>query len=110
MSSKYPTPTAEGFYWAKWRIADEGTPEGEQQTPSDSWEVVDVYENSADEKSPEHLRVHVSGQPRSQSLGNFIWGPQVDLPAELAAADAFRNAVNAQIKTALRSGALRRPR
>lgn len=64
----HPTPTAAGFYWAKWRIASPGTPEGEEQTPSDTWEVVDVFVNCNDEDSPEHLLVHVSGQAKGQAI------------------------------------------
>lgn len=80
---KYSTPKSEGFYWAKWRIADDGTPEGDEQTPSDKWEVVDVFVNCVDHTDPEWLRVHVSGQSHGQSIENFIWGPGPLTPPEM---------------------------
>lgn len=73
--SRSATPMKTGFYWAKWRIADEGTKEGDELTPSDQWEVVHVFENIADTEDPEYLRVEVPGVERSQSLENFFWGP-----------------------------------
>jgi len=68
-------PTREGFYWAKWRIADDGTREGEELTPSDDWEVVYLFENSQDEASDERFMASVPGVERSQSVENFFWGP-----------------------------------
>ena len=35
-------PREPGFYWAKWRIAAEGTRDGDEFMPSDKWEVVEV--------------------------------------------------------------------
>lgn len=67
-------PKTPGHYWAKWRIADDGTPEGDEQTPSDAWEVVQVFLNQIDHDNPEHLRVAVPGQVMSQSIENFYWG------------------------------------
>lgn len=72
---QYATPTKEGFYWAKWKIADAGTREGDDLTPSDKWEVVEVWENCNDKSNPEYLRVSVCGVERGQSLENFVWGP-----------------------------------
>ena len=68
-------PAKPGFYWAKWRIADDGTVEGDDLTPSDVWEVVHVTENTSDKSHPEYLRVSVSGVQRGQALENFFWGP-----------------------------------
>jgi hypothetical protein len=76
------TPKAPGFYWAQWRKADPDTREGDELTPSDKWEPVDVFEN-ADESHPEYLRVQVIGVERSQSLENFVWGEQILVPAEV---------------------------
>lgn len=73
--TRHPTPTKPGFYWAKWRIADEGTKEGDEQTPSDRWEVMHVFENCLDVEDDEYLRVEVPGVERGQSLENFFWGP-----------------------------------
>jgi len=74
----YPTPTKPGFYWAKWRVADQDDPmtaEYESYLPCSNWEVMDVFENCADETDPEYLRVHVPGVSDSQSMENFFWGP-----------------------------------
>lgn len=67
------TPTKPGFYWAKWRIAEDGseTVIGDL-TPSNRWEVVEVEYDNFDN---EQLIVSVAGEPRSQSLENFFWGP-----------------------------------
>lgn len=68
-------PTKPGFYWAKWRLCDEGTDDEADFTPSDTWEVVDVFVNCVDRDDPEHLRVFVSGVARGQAVENFFWGP-----------------------------------
>jgi hypothetical protein len=68
-------PKKAGHYWAKWRIANDGTREGDELTPSDTWEVVQVFENCLDHTDDEFLAVHVPGVERSQSLENFVWGP-----------------------------------
>lgn len=68
------TPSKEGHYWAKWRIADEGTKEGDEQTPCHEWEVMHVVENCNDETSPEFLKVMVPGVSKWQSIENFFWG------------------------------------
>lgn len=84
MTKRWPMPTAEGFYWGKWRIANEGTKEGDEQTPSDEWEVMHVVENTLDYDDPDHLMVMVPGQASWQSLENFFWGPgPLFLPTEL---------------------------
>lgn len=70
-----PLPKTPGHYWAKWRIADDGTPEGDEQTPCDMWEVMQVNENCIDRDSPEYLMVSVPGQSKPQSIENFFWGP-----------------------------------
>lgn len=70
-------PHHEGFFWAKWRIADEGTVEGDILTPCDDWQVVNVYENGPSPKHPEWLRVMVPGVQSSQSVENFFWGSEV---------------------------------
>ncbi len=75
-------PNKEGFYWAKWRIKDAGT-EDENEPCSDTWEVVQVFENCNDEKSDEYLRVFVGGVSRSQSLENFYWGAKITQPPRI---------------------------
>ncbi len=69
------TPTKPGHYWAKWRIADDGTPEGDEQTPCDTWEVVQVNQNGHEPDEPDYLLVAVPGQVQPQSIENFFWGP-----------------------------------
>lgn len=76
----FPTPKGPGHYWAKWRIADDGTPEGDEQTPCDEWEVVQVNENCLDRDDPEHLMVSVPGQSKTQSIENFYWGSERLVP------------------------------
>lgn len=73
----YPTPTAPGFYWAKWRSAAEGTADhGEMCSGDDAeWEVVEVWENSLNPSDAEYLMVHVGGVERGQGLHRFEWGP-----------------------------------
>jgi hypothetical protein len=73
--TKYLPPTKPGFYWAKWKIAAEGTKEGDDLTPSDEWEVVQVNLNCLDPDDPEYLSVAVCGVEKTQWLENFFWGP-----------------------------------
>lgn len=75
MNAQYPTPTKEGFYWAKWKIAEAGTREGDDLTPSDEWEVMHVVENGGDPQDPEYFLVMVPGVEQWQSRENFYWGP-----------------------------------
>lgn len=78
--AKYPVPTVSGVYWAKWRLADEGTDAGiARLLPSDKWEPVKVDADPIDK-----LRVTVFDEAQSQSLENFVWGPRVQFPKELA--------------------------
>lgn len=67
-------PTSAGHYWAKWRTASDGTREAEELTPSDTWEIVQVFVNCLEETDPEHLMVHVPGVERAQPLDGFVWG------------------------------------
>ena len=67
------TPTREGFYWAKWRIAAEGTVEGDELTPSNDWEVVQVNDNNGE--GDEAFSVSVPGVEKPQWLPDFVWGP-----------------------------------
>jgi hypothetical protein len=68
-----PLPMEPGFYWAKWRIADEGTRDGYEVVPSDEWVVVEVFENVSDENDDEHFLVHVCGVEKGQSIMDFFW-------------------------------------
>jgi len=75
-------PTAPGFYWAKWRIASEGTREADELTPSDDWEVVEVFENCINKQDPEYLMVFVPGVEKGQPLDGFVWGSGVLEPPQ----------------------------
>jgi hypothetical protein len=73
-------PTKAGFYWAKWKIAADGTRDIEDFQASDRWEVVEVVVNHIDRDNPEHLLVSVSGVERGQPLDGFFWGDVKRLP------------------------------
>lgn len=74
MRLKDGVPIEPGYYWAKWRIAAEGTHEGEEQTPSNTWEIVQVNENGDDPEDSEYLSVSVPGVRETQWRDCFIWG------------------------------------
>ncbi|RWH52267.1 MAG: hypothetical protein E5V72_01465 [Mesorhizobium sp.] len=71
-------PMKPGYYWAKWRIAAEGTVEGDELTPSDFWEIVQVNENDPNwERNPAEdmaLSVSLSGVSETQWRDCFVWG------------------------------------
>ena len=70
-------PLKPGYYWAKWRIASDDTPEMEDYTPSDRWEIVevDVNDHHADSPAePEALSVSVCGVQTTQWRDCFVWG------------------------------------
>lgn len=76
MSDKLPEK--EGFYWAKWKICDEGTADEHCFKPHDDWEVVQVFINGGcDDEDPDYFRVFVGGVEKTQSLENFFWGKEV---------------------------------
>lgn len=66
-------PTKPGYYWAKWRIATDATHEGDELTPSDTWEIVQVNDNGGD--GLEELSVSVTGVRETQWRDQFVWGP-----------------------------------
>ncbi|ESY42041.1 hypothetical protein X747_14775 [Mesorhizobium sp. LNJC384A00] len=80
-------PLKPGYYWAKWRVATEGTQDGAELTPSDNWEIVQVVENDPDwEIHPAEqkaLFVFVCGVGEAQWRDSFVWG---DFIARLAPA------------------------
>lgn len=73
----HPTPTRPGYYWAKWKIASPGTLEGDELTPSNTWEVVQVWQNSVDPNSDEPLGVSVPGVRETQWPDQFFWGLRI---------------------------------
>lgn len=73
---KHPTPTKPGWFWAKWQIASDATRDGDDLTPSDRFEVVEVVMNHGDDPR-ESLMVSVPGVEASQALDAFFWGPEI---------------------------------
>lgn len=73
---RYPTPEKPGHFWAK-LIHPSRMPEGEDWRSTD-WEVVQVFENSADPNDEEYLGVHVPGIEPCQWVQDFVWGPRVE--------------------------------
>ena len=73
-------PKTPGFYWAKWKICAPGTADEEDFKPLNKWEVVEVFENTIDETSSEHLLVAVTGVEKSQPLENFYWSCTTLIP------------------------------
>ncbi|WAJ27588.1 hypothetical protein [Antarcticirhabdus aurantiaca] len=70
-------PIKPGYYWAKWRIATDETHEGDEQTPSDTWEIVHVNDNNGEPGSGEELSVAIAGVREGQWIDQFVWGPRV---------------------------------
>lgn len=67
-------PAAEGYYWAKWRIASDDTHEGDELTPSDEWEIVQVNNNGGEYGTLEEFSVSVHGVRETQWRDCFVWG------------------------------------
>lgn len=88
MEPKKLTP---GYYWAQWRIAADGTHEGDDLTPSFTWVIVQVNDNNGEPGSAEEFSVAVPGVRETQWPDCFIWGRRVaDLkPAMLGRADGW---------------------
>lgn len=75
-------PDKPGYHWAQWRIAEEGTHEGEELCPSNKWEIVEVHANRLDTESEgddddEAFRVFIPGVRESQRTDCFVWGGYV---------------------------------
>lgn len=66
-----------GYYWAKWRIATDATHEGDELTPSDQWEIVQVNDNNGEPGTGEELSVSVPGVREVQWPDCFVWGARV---------------------------------
>ncbi|MER9212390.1 hypothetical protein NKI54_09980 [Mesorhizobium sp. M0663] len=71
-------PLEPGYYWAKWRTAADGTVDGDELTPCDNWEIVQVMGNDPDwETHPaddKALFVFVCGVEEAQWRASFVWG------------------------------------
>lgn len=74
-------PAKPGYYWAKWKIAADGTHEGDELTPAKTWEIVQVNANvlgwEDDPADDEALSVSVPGVRETQWRDCFVWGPLV---------------------------------
>lgn len=70
-------PQKPGYYWAKWRIATDETLDGDELTPSNEWEIVQVNDNGGEAGDPEELSVAVHGVREVQWRDCFIWGAHV---------------------------------
>ena len=68
------TPAREGHFWAKQHTADPRTADYGKEgfCLSDSWEVVQVFDNAEND-----WRAHVPGVEQSQPVEFFEWGPEV---------------------------------
>lgn len=81
--SKFPTPTCEGFYWARLVLAEDPSVRSWQ------WEPVHVFDNilrpwcEADIETGEHMMVSVQGLEEAKNLEDFLWGPGIPVPEEL---------------------------
>lgn len=73
-------PQKAGFYWAKWRIPEDGTADEDRFVFVDKWEAVEVH--PALGETDELFRVSVAGVERTQSVENFVWAqPCRPMPA-----------------------------
>lgn len=63
-------PQEPGYYWGKWRIAEEGTADEDVLQPSDRWEAVEVLEDFDGDRP---RAAFVPGVEKPQSLENFVW-------------------------------------
>ena len=72
------TPTKEGFYWAKWMIADDHLPE--PYTPFTTWEPAEVFLD--DGRQPAELRVSLIGHEFDQARDCCHWGAALEPPTD----------------------------
>lgn len=81
MTDPAAIPMKPGYYWAKLRVPADGTHEAELWGFNDTWEIVQVNDNSADWEDnpaePEALSVSVPGIRETQWRDGFVWGPFV---------------------------------
>lgn len=70
----FPAPTTRGFYWCKWRIAEDDTHEADKiEWPQDSLIIVEVFFAEHGDNDQPVFRADVPGYARTQSVENFIW-------------------------------------
>ena len=63
-----------GFYWAQWQKPWGGAIARSAAPDSYRWEVVEVFVNSLDDESPDHLMALLPGTEAPQPLASFVWG------------------------------------
>lgn len=73
--AKFPTPSSEGHFWAKLRLADD------PDENSIDWEVVQVFDNNGEGKFA--FMASVPGIESGYPLDAFVWGPPVLKPEGL---------------------------
>jgi hypothetical protein len=76
--TRFPTPTEIGYYWAEWRVAEDGTySEGVDHIIGFHAEVVWVIDNDDyypdDPRDEPEFVVKVFGFETEQQLDNFVW-------------------------------------
>ena len=82
----FPLPTQPGFFWAEWRIAEDGTwPEGQEHIMSMTPEVVHVVVNLEDSVESDVLIALVPGIDKQQLIENFVWrSDRLEIPKSIA--------------------------
>jgi hypothetical protein len=81
-------PNKQGHFWAK-LIHPSGMPAGEDWKSVD-WEVVQVTDNNGE--GDEEFSVLVPGIGPPQWLPDFVWGPAIERPRELAKYHSVKSA------------------
>ena len=85
-------PHEAGYYWAKLKTPSDGTTynegkrfdfKAEPEWASTEWEIVKVNENDpfGDPEGDEFYSVWVPGIPVTQWVGDFFWGPKLNITA-----------------------------
>lgn len=73
-------PKQAGFYWATWRVFEDGAGHGPALLPDSGWEVVLVYANGDDPSDDGFFRVMLLGIEATQPVDHFDWGAGPLLP------------------------------
>ena len=97
--ARFPVPTRPGFYWAEWRIVEDGSfPDMPQwdDKPAPGLYVVDVWSRVPDGDDmgldDEVLVAELPGIVKSQPLDNFVWrSGRLEEPTGPAPAKLRRN-------------------
>lgn len=84
-------PKEPGWYFAKWKIAEDGTRDAEHLTPSNKIECVEIYINGHDKEDSEYLMVAVGGVEKPQPIENFYWISPIEVPKERDYEEQIKN-------------------